>query len=127
MLVRHGDAAYPYRDEHGALWICPPCEAWIGIYPRSKRNVPLGRLANAELRQAKSDLHAALEPLVAAKMRRDGCNAFEARAKGIRWLAAQVGADVASSTLHTFDAQQCRQAIDLIGAFLSRKTGGEHA
>lgn len=121
LLVRYGDAAYPYRDEHGELWICPPCEAWIGVYPRSKRHVPLGRLADAALRQAKSDLHAALEPLVAAKMRRDGCNAFEARAKGIRWLAGQLALDTQASTLHTFDAEQCRRAIQLIDAFLAKR------
>ncbi len=126
MLARFGDAAYPYRDEHGELWVCPPCDAWIGIFPRSRRHVPLGRLANAELRQAKSDLHAALEPLVAAKMRRDGCNAFEARAKGIRWLATQLGQDPAS-TIHGFDLETCRAAIALVREFLANRQRGEAA
>jgi hypothetical protein len=124
LLARHGDDAYPYRDEHGPLWVCPPCDAWIGVYPRSRRNVPLGRLANTELRQAKSELHDALEPLVAAKMRRDGCNAFEARAKGVRWLAGQLGIDPGANTIHSFDAAQCRQAMQLIAAFHARKSGG---
>ncbi|MBU9645122.1 zinc-finger-containing protein [Burkholderia gladioli] len=126
LLARFGDAAYPYRDEHGELWVCPPCDAWIGIFPRSRRHVPLGRLANAELRQAKSDLHAALEPLVAAKMRRDGCNAFEARAKGIRWLATQLGQDPAT-TIHGFDLETCRAAIALVREFLSNRQRGEAA
>lgn len=126
LLARFGDAAYPYRDEHGELWVCPPCDAWIGIFPRSRRHVPLGRLANAELRQAKSDLHAALEPLVAAKMRRDGCNAFEARAKGIRWLATQLGQDPAT-TLHGFDLETCRAAIALVREFLANRQRGEAA
>ncbi|WP_186027933.1 zinc-finger-containing protein [Burkholderia gladioli] len=126
LLARFGDAAYPYRDEHGELWVCPPCDAWIGIFPRSRRHVPLGRLANAELRQAKSDLHTALEPLVAAKMRRDGCNAFEARAKGIRWLATQLGQDPAT-TLHGFDLETCRAAIALVREFLANRQRGEAA
>ncbi|AOY94502.1 hypothetical protein BKK79_21390 [Cupriavidus sp. USMAA2-4] len=123
VLMQPGESAYPYRDDHGPLWVCTPCEAWIGTYPRSKRHVPLGRLANAELRQAKSELHQALEPLVAAKMRRDGCRAFEARAKGIRWLAAQLGLADTSGSIHAFDAAQCRQAIGLIGAFLAQRRG----
>jgi hypothetical protein len=82
VLRRHGDDGYPYRDDRGPLWTCAPCGAWIGTFPRSKRNLPLGRLANASLRDLKAKLHAALEPLVQAKVRRDGCNAFEARAKG---------------------------------------------
>ncbi|MEX3630573.1 MAG: zinc-finger-containing protein [Burkholderia sp.] len=126
LLARFGDAAYPYRDEHGELWVCPPCDAWIGIFPRSRRHVPLGRLANAELRQAKSDLHAALEPLVAAKMRRDGCNAFGARAKGIRWLATQLGQDPAS-TIHSFDLEACRAALPLVREFLANRQRGEAA
>jgi hypothetical protein len=71
VLVRLCDVSYPYRDDHGPLWLCEPCQAWIGIYSRSKRHVPLGRLANAELREWKTKLHAALEPMAAAKARRD--------------------------------------------------------
>ena len=80
MLVRAGDEAYPYREDHGPLWVCPPCGAWIGVFARSRRHVPLGRLANAELRECKAKLHEVLEPLVAVKVRRDGCNPFQARA-----------------------------------------------
>ncbi|MET5021564.1 zinc-finger-containing protein, partial [Burkholderia pseudomallei] len=57
-LARVGDDAYPYREDPGELWICPPCDAWIGVFPRRRRHVPLGRLANAELRHAKTELHA---------------------------------------------------------------------
>ena len=44
-FTRAGDEAYPYREDHGPLWLCADCQAWIGIFPRSTRNVPLGRLA----------------------------------------------------------------------------------
>jgi len=123
-LVQYGEPAYPYRDDRGALWLCAPCEAWVGVYPRSKRHLPLGRLADAELRQAKSDLHHALEPLVAAKMRRDSCSAFVARAKGIRWLASQLGMPDESGNLHAFDLDQCRRAIALIEAFVASHQQG---
>ncbi|MFP3693454.1 zinc-finger-containing protein, partial [Burkholderia sp. SIMBA_048] len=84
VLARFGDEAYPYRDDHGTLWVCAACEAWIGVPARSTRNVPLGRLANGALRDAKSRLHDALEPLVAAKVRRDKVNIFEARGRALR-------------------------------------------
>src|SRR5262249_12105577 len=92
-LLRAGAEGYPYRDDHGARWVCVPGGAWIGTFARSTRNVPLGRLANAELRDWKTKLHAALEPLAEAKVRRDGCSLFEARAKGYKWLAAELGID----------------------------------
>ena len=125
VLARHGEHAYPYREDHGPMWVCTACEAWIGVHARSTRNVPLGRLANGALRDAKSRLHDALEPLVAAKMRRDGVNAFEARGKAIRWLADELRFEIASPSLHLLSLEQCEQAIAHIEAFVAaRRSGG---
>lgn len=66
-LARAGDSVYPYHEDHGPVWICPPCQAWIGVRPRSRQLAPLGRLAHAGLREAKGRLHEALEPLVAPR------------------------------------------------------------
>jgi hypothetical protein len=117
VLTRPGDEAYPYREDRGAIWVCQPCQAWIGIYSRSTRNVPLGRLANAELREWKAKLHAALEPMAAAKARRDGISIFEARAKGYRWLASALQIDEKACTIHQLDADQCRAAVEVIEKF----------
>ncbi|MDR5806700.1 zinc-finger-containing protein [Caballeronia sp. LZ001] len=122
VLARAGDDAYPYRDDHGPLWLCQNCHAWIGVFPRSKRNVPLGRLADARLRELKAKLHTALEPLVAAKVRRDGCNVFEARAKAMKWLAGEIGADVEKCSIHTLDADQCARAIVVVDEFQRART-----
>lgn len=125
-LARYGDGAYPYREDHGPVWICTACEAWIGVHARSTRNVPLGRLASGPLRDAKSRLHDALEPLVAAKVRRDGVNAFEARGKAVRWLADELGFELASPSIHLLSLEQCEAAIRHIEAFVaSRRGSGE--
>jgi hypothetical protein len=122
-LIRSGEDAYPYREDHGPLWLCAPCQAWIGIFPRSTRNVPLGRLADAQLRDLKAKLHAALEPLAQAKVRRDGCNIFEARAKGLKWLAQEIGATLPEkSSIHTLDADQCARSIAVIERFTEEKS-----
>jgi len=123
-LARHDDDAYPYREDHGPVWICTACEAWIGVHARSTRNVPLGRLANGALRDAKSRLHDALEPLVAAKVRRDGVNAFEARGKAVRWLADELGFELASPSIHLMTLEQCEQAIRHVEAFVAARRGG---
>ncbi|MDR5773690.1 MULTISPECIES: zinc-finger-containing protein [unclassified Caballeronia] len=116
-LVRSDDEIYPYRDDHGPLWDCAPCQAWIGVFARSTRQVPLGRLADAALRDLKTKLHAALEPLAQAKVRRDACNIFEARAKGLKWLAQQIGADTVKPSIHSLDAAQCERAIAILEEF----------
>jgi hypothetical protein len=123
-LARAGDERYPHRDDHGPLWICADCQAWVGVFPRSARNVPLGRLADAHLRELKSRLHAMLEPLAQAKVRRDGCSIFEARAKGLKWLMQQIGAELAEKvSIHALDADQCARAILVIEQFAQHRTG----
>jgi hypothetical protein len=118
VLTRSGDEHYPYREDHGPLWMCADCQAWIGTFPRSTRNVPLGRLADSDLRELKAKLHAALEPLAQAKVRRDGCSVFEARAKGIRWIYQRIDAEFPDKgSIHTLDAEQCARAISVIEQF----------
>jgi hypothetical protein len=118
-LVKYGDASYPYREDHGTLWLCSTCQAWIGIHSRSTRNVPLGRLADGALRDAKRRLHDTLEPLVAGKVRRDSVNAFEARAKAIRWVASELGFDPVPASIHNLSLDQCEQAIRHVETYIA--------
>jgi hypothetical protein len=126
-LARAGEEPYPYREDHGPLWICTACQAWVGIHSRSNRNVPLGRLADAALREAKSRLHDALEPLVAAKVRRDAVNPFSARAKALRWVATELGFDPAPASIHDMTLDQCQHALRYVEAFVQahRQRGHE--
>jgi len=126
VLTRAGEEGYPYREDHGPVWVCSPCQAWIGVMARSTRHVPLGRLADAALREAKSRLHEVLEPLVARKVRRDGVNAFEARSKALRWVSTELGFDPPPPTIHAFSLDQCQHAIRYVETFLAnrRSTAG---
>lgn len=58
-----GNEMYPHRRDlfDKKFWKCEPCQAWVGCHPGTVN--PLGRLANAELRIAKSRVHAKLDPL----------------------------------------------------------------
>jgi hypothetical protein len=121
VLTRAGDQAYPYREDHGPVWLCAPCQAWIGVLARSTRNIPLGRLADAQLRDAKSRLHDTLEPLVAGKVRRDRVNAFEARARAIRWVSTELGFDPLPPNIHALSLDQCQQAIRYVETFIANR------
>ncbi|ODV42404.1 hypothetical protein AWV79_27395 [Cupriavidus sp. UYMMa02A] len=116
-LAQTGDSAYPYLEDHGPVWICVPCQAWIGVRPRSRQRAPLGRLANAELRDAKQRLHDALEPLVAGKVRRDGVNPFEARGKAIKWLARELNFTLSTPSIHALTREQCEVSIRYVVEF----------
>lgn len=60
VLVKSSEVYGSGRD-YGPMWLCQPCQAWVGCHPGTTRS--LGRLANAELRQAKMAAHAAFDPL----------------------------------------------------------------
>jgi hypothetical protein len=49
-------------------------------------------------------------------MRRDGCNQFEARNAGYKWLAGEMGIDVKQCHVGYFDIEQCKRAIEIITA-----------
>jgi hypothetical protein len=126
-LLRAGEPGYPYEARHpdevrdyGPMWTCAPCQAWVGVHANSRRHVPLGRLANAELRQWKSNVHAVFDPLWQAKVRRDGCNKFEARNAGYKWLAGELGIDVKECHVGMFDIERCQRAIEIITSVTKR-------
>jgi hypothetical protein len=123
-LVRSGDASYPYREDHGPLWICTTCRAWIGVHARSRYNTPLGRLANAALREAKCRLHDAVEPLAEAKARRDSVTIFEARARAVRWVASELAFEPMPANLHAFTLDQCEQALRYVDAWKAHRHSG---
>lgn len=58
-----GKEIYPYRpDLHDRMfWLCRPCDAYVGTHKNSKRHVPLGLLANADLRWARMRAHAVFD------------------------------------------------------------------
>ena len=101
----------------GPLWICDDCQAWVGTHKTSKRHAPLGRLANAELRAAKTKAHAAFDPLWKRKMQRDGCKQYEARAAAYAWLSEKMAIPAADTHIGMFDLAQCAQVVALCSPF----------
>jgi len=84
-LCVFGGQDYPYRSDFGPIWVCPSCDAWVRCHEGTTN--PLGRLANAELREMRSKAHAVFDPLWQGKMRRDGCAEGVARSAAYRWLS----------------------------------------
>lgn len=80
-----------YRGiDYGPVWICRPCQAWVGCHPETTN--PLGRLANAALRRAKMAAHAAFDPLFkSGRMKRGEAYAWLAKALGIEKTACHIG------------------------------------
>lgn len=101
-----GDVVYPHRrDLYGLrFYYCNPCGAWVGCHPGTTR--PLGRLANAELRQAKVEAHAAFDPLWRSGRKK--------RKEAYAWLAQQIG--VERIHIGECDVETCRRVVEICRA-----------
>ena len=113
-----GDVIYPHRPELAGLKFhhCAPCSAYVGChkagawtYDTTGRKVvsdgtlPLGRLANAELRKAKQQAHAAFDPLWQSGRYN--------RRVAYAWLAKELGIRVDQCHIAEFDVRQCRAVV----------------
>ncbi|WP_418131431.1 zinc-finger-containing protein [Variovorax sp. 278MFTsu5.1] len=105
-----GAAIYPHRPDLFALkfWQCQPCNAFVGTHKNSSRHVPLGRLANAELRALKSRAHARFDPL----WKQGGMSRSEAYA----WAAEALAIPQNEMHIGMFDGARCEQLIAAIAA-----------
>lgn len=98
---------YGGRD-YGAIWLCRPCGAWVGVHRNSLGYAPLGRLANAELRRLKMQAHAAFDPIW-----KNDPNPGQARARAYQWLGERMGLKKDRMHIGKLDEAQCRRVVDL--------------
>ena len=112
------DSAEVYRRSYGMIYLCRPCEAWVGVHKGT--DTPLGEVANAELRTWRKKAHAAFAPLWRAKMKREGCSKSVARRKGYQWLSEQLDLPLDNTHIAMFDVDLCKRVVALCEPFYGR-------
>jgi len=100
-----------YGKSYGLIWLCRPCEAWVGTHKNSKKHAPLGRLANEELRNWKKRAHERFDLLWQRKVRKEGCTVTAARRAAYKWLAEQLGISMRACHIGRFDVEQCKRTV----------------
>lgn len=113
-LLRFGDAGYPYQRDYGPMYVCIADRAWVGVHKGTSK--ALGGLANAELRAAKIEAHAAFDPLWQGKIRRDGCSKSKARRSGYKWLSRQLGIPPEKTHIGYMSLEECRKVVEVCKA-----------
>lgn len=101
----YGDVVYPHRGDlrNKPFYLCGPCKAWVGCHPGT--TTPLGRLADAGLRKAKSAAHAAFDPFWrSGKMSRGTAYAKLGDELGIPREEVHIG---------MMDAERCRRVVEI--------------
>jgi len=108
------DSAEVYDGRsYGPIYLCRPCQAWVGVHKAGPLKwEPLGRLADAELRQWKRRAHDAFDVLWKAKMA-TGYSKGIARRLGYRWLADTLGIEEHRCHIGMFDVDQCRRVVEV--------------
>jgi hypothetical protein len=102
-----GDVIYPHRpDLHDKrFYNCAACRAYVGCHPGTDK--PLGRLANAELRNAKQKAHAAFDPVWQSRR--------ISRKAAYKQLARRLGIDANDCHIGMFDIARCMHVVLLYG------------
>jgi hypothetical protein len=104
------DSGEIFRRSYGWLWICRPCQAWVGCHQRSQ--TPLGSLADARLRELRKRAHAALDPL----WRRGRGGRAADRTRVYQWLATELEIRLEDCHIGLFREDACQRVIELCEA-----------
>lgn len=104
-----GKAIYPHRVDlyEKYFYQCSPCNAYVGCHPQTTK--PLGRLANEELRKAKSATHAAFDPMWKKNKNQRG--------EKYAWLAKELGITKSECHIGMFDLLTCARTIEICKNF----------
>jgi hypothetical protein len=105
-----GTEVYPHRGDLSdkQFWVCWKDLAWVGVHQNT--TLPLGRLANARLRKAKTAAHVAFDPLWRPKPQNVRS---DYRKRAYAWLAKAMGLSPAECHIGMFDEAQCARVVEL--------------
>lgn len=101
-----GAQVYPHRPDLAGktFWRCAPCDARVGCHPGTR--TPLGGLANAVTRDARSRAHAAFDALW------NGETAVMGRRRAYAMLALELGLEPVKTHIGHFDEATCERVIE---------------
>ena len=105
------DSATIYGRSYGFIYLCdayPNCDARVSCHP--KTIIPLGTLANKELRKWRSLAHRKFDPLWQ-------CGVFSNRQAAYKWLAKAMKLPLDRTHVAMFDIRQCQRAIACVEVF----------
>jgi len=104
------DSKTIYGTSYGMVWLCQPCQAWVGVHKGDRDSKPLGTLANAEVRKARQLAHAAFDPFWQELVEK-GAKKWNARKQLYDRLSAELGLDASECHIAQFDDRRCRSVV----------------
>lgn len=99
-LAHHEEVYGRAYGEWPYLYLCENCGAYVGLHPFT--DIPLGTLADADLRQARKANKAKFINLQRAKS--------WSRSRAYKWLAGQMGIKIEECHWGWFERRECEKA-----------------
>ncbi len=91
-----------YRRSYGkSIYLCRRCDAYVGCHDGTC--VPLGRMANKELRTAKRQAHAVFD--------RIWKSGEMTRHEAYKWLSEALGLPIKNTHIGEFDVEDCHRVV----------------
>ena len=103
---------------YGPAWVCanyPKCDSYVGCHPGTEK--PLGRMANKELRLAKSAAHKSIDAMWQRRIAISRCSKKAARLRGYYWLAEQLRIPRAKCHIGMMDVELCRRVVEVCAPY----------
>lgn len=102
----YGDKIYPHRPDlhEKRFYLCLPCAAYVGCHPGTY--LPLGRLADAELREQKQAVHTEFDLLWQQEK--------WTRSEAYRWLSVSLNISPDNCHIGMFDVKTCQRALKML-------------
>ena len=106
VVLRDSNFVYHNNKNYGKMWVCsnfPKCDSYVGCHPNT--TIPLGRLADRSLRNAKSKAHSAFDPLWKSGLM--------TRKEAYIWLSAMLNIPQEQCHIGMFDEKTCEKVYKL--------------
>lgn len=122
------DSSVIYGRSYGMIYLCRDCKAYVGVHKGTDQ--ALGRLANAELREAKKEAHFYFDQIAKTnlinKIWKKHIPDTSNRNKAYLWLSNQL--DIPRELCHIgmFDAEDCKRVVELCKPIIE-KYGNERS
>ena len=91
---------------NGKCYLCRNCRAFVGIHTGT--TIPLGTLANDELRKARNEAHKLFDKLWKSPTR------IMTRYEAYKWLANKMNLKIEETHIALFEIKQCNKVIELV-------------
>ena len=105
IVLRNADGIYKYKGQETMLYVCskyPECDAYVRVYPGTK--IPMGSLANKELRLLRIEAHRYFDQLF--------INGIMSKNEAYEWLAWLLQSPLSQAHIGYLGEYYCRQVIE---------------